>query len=66
LGIDELTLPALTRPATAPSGGRYDEVLHTDTAFSLGACKPWPGFEFGSPQARSVSPDWLTRAHSPV
>ena len=51
LGIDEVTLAALTRPATAPSGGRYDQVLHTDTAFSLGACKPWPGFEFGSPQA---------------
>ena len=51
MGIDEITLAALTRPATAPSGGRYDQVLHTDTAFSLGACKPWPGFEFGSPQA---------------
>jgi CubicO group peptidase (beta-lactamase class C family) len=32
LGIDELTLAALTRPATAPSGGRYDQVLHTNTA----------------------------------
>jgi CubicO group peptidase (beta-lactamase class C family) len=51
LGIDEVTLAALTRPATAPSDGRYDQVLHTDTAFSLGACKPWPGFEFASPQA---------------
>ena len=51
LGIDEVTLAALTRPAAAPSGGPYDQVLHTDTAFSLGACKPWPGFEFGSPQA---------------
>jgi CubicO group peptidase (beta-lactamase class C family) len=51
LGIDGVTLAALTHPATAPSGGRYDQVLHTDTAFSLGACKPWPGFEFGSPQA---------------
>jgi CubicO group peptidase (beta-lactamase class C family) len=51
LGIDEVTLAALTQPATAPSGGQYDQVLHTDTVFSLGACKPWPGFEFGSPQA---------------
>ena len=51
MGIDEVTLAALTQPAAAPSGGRYDQVLHTDTAFSLGACKPWPGFEFGSPQA---------------
>ena len=51
LGVDEVTLAALTPPATAPSGGRYDQVLHTDTAFSLGACKPWRGFEFGSRQA---------------
>lgn len=51
LGIDAETLSALTSPATAPSGGRYDLVVHTDTTYSLGACKPWPGFEFGSPQA---------------
>jgi CubicO group peptidase (beta-lactamase class C family) len=51
LGIDEETLASLTVPATPPTEGPYDEVLHMDTAFSLGMCKPWPGFEFGSPAA---------------
>jgi CubicO group peptidase (beta-lactamase class C family) len=51
LGIDEATLASLTVPATTPTQGAYDEVLHMDTAFSLGMCKPWPGFDFGSPAA---------------
>ena len=51
LGIDAETLKTLTQPATSPADGLYDEVLHMDTAFSLGCCKPWPGFDFGSPQA---------------
>jgi CubicO group peptidase (beta-lactamase class C family) len=51
LGIDAETLAALTSPADPPKGGRDDLVLHTDTTYSLGACKPWPGFEFGSTQA---------------
>ncbi len=51
LAIDAETLAALSEPAVAPSDGHFDEVLRTDTTFSLGCCKPWPGFEFGSPQA---------------
>ena len=51
LGIDQETLSSLSEPANAPVDGRYDEVLHMDTTFSLGVCKPWLGFEFGSPQA---------------
>ena len=51
LGIDAETLASLSEPATAPAGGRYDEVLRTESTFSLGCCKPWPGFEFGSPHA---------------
>ena len=37
--------------ADDPLEGRADLVLCTDTRFSLGYCKPWPGFEFGSPKA---------------
>ncbi len=51
LGIDSKTLASLQDPASPPSGGRFDEVLRMDTTFSLGCCKPWPGFEFGSPRA---------------
>jgi CubicO group peptidase (beta-lactamase class C family) len=28
-----------------------DQVLRLESRFSLGYCKPWPGFEFGSPAA---------------
>ncbi len=28
-----------------------DQVLRIPTRFSLGYCKPWPGFEFGSDRA---------------
>ncbi len=51
LGIDADTLAALSRPAAPPTDGHFDEVLRMETMFSLGYCKPWPGFEFGSPQA---------------
>ncbi len=51
LGIDITTLASLANPATAPSGGRFDEVLRMETTFSLGCCKPWHGFDFGSPRA---------------
>ncbi len=51
LGIDAGTLTALIEPATPPTDGLFDEVLRTETLFSLGVCKPFPGFEFGSPSA---------------
>lgn len=51
LGIDPATLASLSDPATPPTGGRFDEVLRMESTFSLGCCKPWPGFDFGSPRA---------------
>jgi len=51
LGIGEDTLNGLRQPAQDPRLGRMDEVLKQETRFSLGVCKPWPGFEFGSPAA---------------
>jgi CubicO group peptidase (beta-lactamase class C family) len=51
LGLDPDTLAALEEPAEPPTEGRFDEVLRTESAFSLGYCKPWPGFDFGSPRA---------------
>jgi CubicO group peptidase (beta-lactamase class C family) len=51
LGIKPDTLTALTEAATPPTEGRFDQVLQAETTFSLGYCKPWPGFEFGSDQA---------------
>jgi CubicO group peptidase (beta-lactamase class C family) len=51
LGIGADTLEALSSPAQDPSLGRFDQVLRLESRFSLGYCKPWPGFEFGSPKA---------------
>ena len=51
LGVNADTLSALTHSAQDPRLGRMDLVLHMPTRFSLGYCKPWEGFEFGSPSA---------------
>jgi CubicO group peptidase (beta-lactamase class C family) len=51
LGIDAGTLDALSQTTTPPPSGPFDEVLRIDTQFSLGVMKPFPGFEFGSPDA---------------
>jgi CubicO group peptidase (beta-lactamase class C family) len=51
LGIGADTLTELSRPAQDPRLGRFDEVLRQESRYSLGYCKPWPGFEFGSPRA---------------
>lgn len=51
LGIGADTLAALSSPAQDPRLGRFDQVLRLESRFSLGYCKPWPGFEFGSPHA---------------
>lgn len=48
LGLTPDTLDALTRQAVMPTGGLRDRVLHVDTAFSLGYCKPVSHFRFGS------------------
>lgn len=51
LGISDATLANLREPAQDPTKGRFDLVLKQESRFSLGVCKPWPGFEFGSPAA---------------
>lgn len=48
LGLAGESLGALTTPATPPSEGIRDKVLHVDTSFSLGYMKPFPSFRFGS------------------
>ena len=51
LGIGTDTLQELSRAAQDPRQGRMDQVLRLESRFSLGYCKPWPGFEFGSDRA---------------
>jgi CubicO group peptidase (beta-lactamase class C family) len=51
LDLDEATSKALREPAPAPTHGLHDLVLREPTRFSLGFCKPWPTFDFGSEQA---------------
>lgn len=53
LGIGPATLTQLEDAATPPTGGRRDEILHVDTAFSLGYIKPFPSFRFGGGQWRA-------------
>ena len=48
LGLTADTLDALTKSAVTPTGGIRDKVLHVDSLFSLGYCKPVPHFRFGS------------------
>jgi CubicO group peptidase (beta-lactamase class C family) len=48
LALTAATLDALQQPAVAPSGGRMDLVIHIESVFSLGYCKPFPRFTFGS------------------
>lgn len=51
LGITEEVSNDVANAATDPTGGRADLVLMTDSRFSLGYCKPWDGFDFGSSSA---------------
>ena len=48
LGLTQTILEQLCRPAHEPSGGRRDKVLHVDTSFALGFCKPTVDRVFGS------------------
>ncbi len=48
LGLTNATLSALIEPASPPSGGLMDLVIHTDSIFSLGYVKPFPAFRFGT------------------
>jgi len=56
LGIDEGTLAALATPATLPSEGAMDEVLHLETSFALGFLKPSSAIQFGSSVAAFGTP----------
>lgn len=51
LGISSEVLSDISRAAADPTGGRADLVLFDNTRFSLGYCKPWDGFPFGTPTA---------------
>jgi len=51
LGITPEVTNEVASAATDPTKGRADLVLQTDSRFSLGYCKPWDGFNFGSPSA---------------
>ena len=51
LGITPGVANEVASAATDPTKGRGDLVLQTDSRFSLGYCKPWDGFNFGSPSA---------------
>ena len=53
LGIGAATLSQLEEAATPPTQGLHDEILHVDTAFSLGYIKPFPSFRFGGSQWRA-------------
>jgi CubicO group peptidase (beta-lactamase class C family) len=48
IGLNPSVLDDLKRPATPPAKGLRDRVLHVDTTFSLGLCKPSPFSIFGS------------------
>jgi CubicO group peptidase (beta-lactamase class C family) len=48
IGLTPSTLDALKKPATPPTNGLRDKVLHVDTTFSLGLGKPAPLAVFGS------------------
>ena len=48
LGLTDMTIAELRAPARNPSGGVRDKVLRVDSEYSLGFCKPFPHFVFGS------------------
>ncbi len=56
LGISADTMAALTKPAQPPSQGLFDEVLKTNTCFSLGYLKPFPDFRFGNSDSAFGTP----------
>ena len=50
LGVRPETIAELSAPAPPPPAGSRDEVLKTDTSYSLGFFKPSPAFRFGTNQ----------------
>jgi len=48
IGLSPAILDALEKPAVPPTNGLRDKVLHIESIFSLGFCKPVPICVFGS------------------
>lgn len=48
LGIKPETMEAIKEPAKEPENGRFDEVLQSESMFSLGFLKPFPECQFGT------------------
>ncbi|MBN1803075.1 MAG: beta-lactamase family protein [Candidatus Lokiarchaeota archaeon] len=48
LGIKPETMKSITEPAKPPEDGRFDEVLQSESMFSLGFLKPFPECQFGT------------------
>jgi CubicO group peptidase (beta-lactamase class C family) len=48
IGLSPSVLDAVKKPAVPPTHGLHDKVLHVETTFSLGFCKPIPICIFGS------------------
>ena len=56
IGIKPETLEKIMKPAEDPELGLFDEVLQTETRFSLGYIKPFPGLQFGSSEKAFGTP----------
>lgn len=56
LGLTAGTVGQLEAPARNPSEGARDKVMRIDSAYSLGMCKPFPGFTFGSSERAFGTP----------
>jgi CubicO group peptidase (beta-lactamase class C family) len=56
LGVRPGTIAELSAPAPPPPAGPRDEVLKTDTSYSLGFFKPSPAFRFGNGEGAFGTP----------
>ena len=56
IGIKPETMAAITKPANDPQDGRFDEVLRSESRFSLGFLKPFPECQFGTSEKAFGTP----------
>ena len=56
LGVGPKTIEELETPVAPPPAGSRDEVLKTDTSYSLGFFKPSPAFRFGTDERSFGTP----------
>ena len=49
-------MEAIKTPAKEPENGRFDEVLQTESMFSLGFLKPFPECQFGTSEKAFGTP----------